>query len=193
MAWPTSVTINNASLESVTPTVRTRSLSGIETRSQLAQQYFVISANFSGMTREQSQALFAFFMSNGGSLNSFALPLPSNLGDNSEGFTGSLSVTSNTDAGETSLSVTKVGTGAVFKAGDLFTFSNHSKVYMVTQDFTSGTLNFFPALSTAVFAGNDIAVNDVEMTVRLTNDNIVQTIQLNNYRNYSIDFREVIE
>jgi len=66
-------------------------------------------------------------------------------------YTGSVFVTSNTGTGATTIPVTfATGTGKIAK-GEFIQFSNHDKVYLVTEDrINSGNLSIFPELRSHV-------------------------------------------
>jgi hypothetical protein len=83
-------------------------------------------------------------------------------------------------------------TGAL-KAGDVFKFANHSKVYMATADRSgTGSLSFQPALVSAVSDNEAIAHNDVQFTVRLANDVQEYSISTGLHYGYEVDFIEAI-
>lgn len=67
------------------------------------------------------------------------------------------------------------GAGIQIKAGDIFKFSNHSKVYRATDDCTTaangtGVLKFIPNLVRDVPSGSSIQLRDVPFTVRQKGD-----------------------
>ena len=66
------------------------------------------------------------------------------------------------------------GTGTL-KTGDLIKFSNHDKVYMLTEDVnldgsTIDTLPIFPTLRTATTSSTTVQYNSVPFKVFLTSD-----------------------
>ena len=66
------------------------------------------------------------------------------------------------------------GATKYLKPGDLIRFSGHTKVYMITADATSDsaghvTLNFQPALISAVSINDTVTTNDVPIRVHLAN------------------------
>ena len=69
----------------------------------------------------------------------------------------------------------KGATQGCLLAGDFIRFSNHSKVYQVSEDVDSsasgaGTILIYPALIETVEADTDILVNNVDFTLALDND-----------------------
>lgn len=198
MAFPSSVKFTDASLSSITPTVKTRSLSGIETRTSVASQKFQVNGSFSNLTGDDARALYAFLIS--GSITAFDLPLPDPLGNTTGTNYGNWAVVSNAAAGNTTVSIqsSTINSGTIGKAGDLIRFdSTHDKVYMLTQDLIvssfAGTINLFPALTTAVTTSDNVTYRDVNMKVRLANDQIGEAISTGQFSSFDILFDEVVE
>ena len=86
-------------------------------------------------------------------------------------------------------------TSDILKAGDYFRFSGQDKVYMCVEDLDSdgsgeGTLTFEPPLRSDV--ANDIALvyDNVDFTVRLSNDIQEYSIVTNDLYKYQIDLIE---
>jgi len=87
-------------------------------------------------------------------------------------------------------------TNNILKAGDFIKFSGHSKIYMVTSDVNSdgsgdATLNFSPALSTAVANNETITINNVPFVVAFNTDLTSYNIGLSDFCSYSIELIEV--
>tara|TARA_B110000971_G_C20005412_1_gene498876 strand:- start:1103 stop:1699 length:597 start_codon:yes stop_codon:yes gene_type:complete len=198
MAYPSTVKMSQATLTSITPTLKTKSISGIETRASVGSQYFQVNGSFNNITDDESRALYAFLIS--GSITAFDLPLPNPIGNTSGTDYGTFNVTSGVAAGNTSLTVDtpSYASGTLAKAGDLISFSStHDKVYMLTADFTvsaySGTMNIFPALTSAITTADDVVYRSVEMKVRIANDEMAESITTGQFSSFSLLFEEVIE
>ena len=198
MAFPSTVEFSNATLTSVTPTIKNRSLSGIETRTSIASQRFQINGSFSNLQGDQGRDLFAFLIS--GSITAFDLPLPNPLGNQSGTNYGNWAVVANSAAGNTTVSMqsSTIETGTIGKIGDLIRFdSTHDKVYMLTQDLNvssfAGTIHLYPALTTGVTTSDNVTYRDVNMKVRLANDQIAEAISTGQFSNFDILFDEVVE
>lgn len=198
MAFPSSVKFANATLTSNTPTLRTKSISGVETRTSVGTQYFQIQGSFVNLEQADLRLLSAFLVD--GSVNSFELPLPQELGNVGGTDYGTLNINANATAGSTSVTIQSpdFSTGTIIKAGQLVRFSStHDKVYMVTSDLVlssnTGTLNIFPALTTAVTTADDLNYRSIKMKVRLANDNMAAAISTAQLSTFDILFEEVIE
>jgi len=111
--------------------------------------------------------------------------------------TSSTSPVISLSAGSTAVGVTIDGTGTL-KKGDLIKFSNHNKVYMVTEDvnFDGSTLTripFYPSLTTALTGGGQtITYTNVPFTVYLDNDQIKFITQADGTYKYEITVNEEI-
>jgi len=199
MAFPSNLKFTNASLTSITPTLKTRSLSGIETRSSVASQRFQLQGSFNNLTdSDDARALFAFLIS--GSITAIEVPLPNPIGNRGGTNYGTFNVTGNVSAGNTSLTVgtPAFSSGILAKAGDIIRFSStHDKLYMLTSDFTvtsnSGTMNIFPALTTAITTADDVNYRNVDMKCRLANDEVAEAINTGRFSSYNVLFDEVVE
>lgn len=194
MAFP-NIPFSNITLNSNTPTVVTKSLSGREQRTQVAGQYFTIVGNFSNLSESDRKTLLGFMASVKGNYTTFTITLPSPLGTSSAGYSGTItSVTAS--AGATTFSGT-VGTSgaAIFKAGDLIKFSSHDKVYMVTADATAVgttvTASIYPALRSALSSAT-VTHTSVPITVRLNSDIHGFSMDPTFYANFDLEFVEVL-
>jgi len=87
--------------------------------------------------------------------------------------TSNIAVGSNVSAGATAIPVSN-NNGTVYK-GEFIKFSNHTKVYVVTQDLVgNGTLNIFPNLVSPVVTSNTVNYgNNVKMKVRYDIDTAI--------------------
>ena len=84
-------------------------------------------------------------------------------------------------------------------AGDLITFSNQKKIYMVTNTVPVGslsatTVNIFPPLLTALTTSPQTTVNvtNISAQVKSTNDVVEYSIGTENYYVFEQNFREVL-
>jgi hypothetical protein len=99
-----------------------------------------------------------------------------------------------TSAGSSSVGVSG-GTGTL-KKGDLIKFSNHNKVYMLTEDVdldgsTVDQVSFYPPLVESVTGGaTTITYNSVPFTVFFNNDQISYELLTDGLYRYEIDVRE---
>ena len=88
--------------------------------------------------------------------------------------------------------ITMDGISGTVKAGDFIKFANHTKVYMVVSDFSSGTMTIEPALHESVADNETVTFNSVPFTMRVARD--VQQFKLSGYEQYDlqVDFVEAI-
>jgi hypothetical protein len=87
-------------------------------------------------------------------------------------------------------------TGA-FKAGDFVKFSNHNKMYQLTEDATvdvlgRATLNIWPGLYTAVATTDDLLYWDVPFTVFNTEAVQEYTLNVGDVANLTLKLHEAI-
>jgi hypothetical protein len=198
MAFPTDIRIAQLTKSLITPTQILKSISGQEERSQIAASYYQLETTFNNLTSAERKKLLAFIASVGVALDSFEIVLPDTISDTETSFSGTITINDEVGTVANSVDVTANTTNAtVLQAGDYFKFPNHSKVYMVTQDVDVdgsgvGTLNYFPYTRTTVSNGSSLTFNDVPMTVRLANPNVVSNIQVNEFSTFTILLNEVI-
>lgn len=195
MAFP-SIAPNRVEFTSNTPMIVTRALNGREERLSTQIPYFNLSATFDNVSATERRQIVGHHASVGGSLTSFAIELPEDIKDNSAGYTGTIAANGTYSAGDSSITVTTSGNGAVLKAGDLITFAGHNKVYQVKADVTatalSATVTIFPALLSAVSDTASITHTDVNATVRYSSDSLGYILDPNLFGSFTIDFREEI-
>ena len=190
-AFP-SITPSSISLVSVHPTRIATTLNGIEQRASGTGQYYRITAEYSNLTQAQVRQIMAHMAGESGPLNSFTFQLPTYLGTIT-GSGASMGTVGTTAIGSSSVSLT-VGSGSspYFKAGDLFKFANHTKVYQATADSTTTSLVFKPPVRAAVPTSTAITTTSLSMTVRYATDNQEFSINTDLFSSFSIEFIEVL-
>lgn len=147
----------------------------------------------------------SFFLSTVGKVSDILLPTINDAAGTISGTPkvvnqSSSSPTYSTDVGSTTIGV-QDGSGTLL-TGDLISFSNHKKVYMVTSDCNLGdssinTLSFTPGLVRSVAPADGstlVTVNYDNVGIQAIAENDVQTINYgtDGYASYSQDFREVL-
>ena len=190
-AFP-SITPNSVTLTSVNPTRITTTLNGIEQRASGTGQYYKVTADFANLTQAQVRQIMGHMAAHSGPLDSFTFQLPSYL-VTITGSGASMGTSGSTPIGNSSTTL-NVGSGSTpyFKAGDLFKFANHDKIYQATADATTTTLYFKPPVRTTVPTSNAITTTGLSMTVRYATDNQEFSIGTDQYSNFSIEFIEVL-
>jgi len=194
--FPTSPAPKDASIGSVQNTIVSVTTSGrVQTR-QIDGQKFSITLDYPPMSRSNFAPIKAFIMKQRARLNTFTV-IPPTISNAQGSATGTISVNGALTAGTTTASIDgmTVSTSGILKAGDYFRFTGQEKVYMVVEDLDSdgygeGTLTFEPPLRSDV--ANDVALvyDNVDFTVRLSNDIQEYSIVTNDLYKYQIDLIE---
>lgn len=171
--FPTDPSPATASLDGKQIVTADKAWSGQGQARIVGGHLWTIAMAWSLMRRDMLAPIFAFANKQRGRHGSFEIVLPNYAAPVGTG-AGS-PVAGSASAGATSISSSGwTGVGDYLKAGDIFKFSNHSKVYMSTKDVNSGStsIDFIPELTTAV-SGGAITVNNVPFTMSL-DDDIIQ-------------------
>ena len=198
----------------------------VETRSRGIQRWEV-TLDFPPMNREDAMKVYSFIINQQGSFDTFKFIFPNSFNrDGTVDKRRSLSTTAGSQVTDkdqppqvvdSRASVSRsIGVGnfnvgsAVLKAGDLFKFDSHDKIYMVTQDLDTtannngtGTLRFTPPLlqkgasgtddgnTNDTFIGGDkIIFTDFEMSSSLLEDEFEFPIDENVFYKLSMRFGE---
>jgi hypothetical protein len=194
--FPTSPAPKDASIGSVQNTIVSVTTSGrVQTR-QIDGQKFSITLDYPPMSRSNFAPIKAFIMKQRARLNTFTVIPP--VVSNAQGVaTGTISVNGAISSGATTCAIDGMATSTndILKAGDYFRFTGQDKVYMAVEDLDSdgtgeGTLTFEPPLRSDV--ANDVALvyDNVDFTVRLSNDIQEYSIVTNDLYKYQIDLIE---
>jgi hypothetical protein len=191
-----SVDFTDCSVSSNTPTLVTKSINGVEERATIAGQYWTVGATFRNLSDSERRQLIGFIMKSRGPYSTFDLTLPTTLDDSTGNYTGTITVATAT-AGNLSFTATVSASNTlILKAGDFIKFSNHNKVYMVTDDATSVgtnlTVSLYPAIRTSATSSHTVTHKNVPMTVRFATDNIPFSLDQKLFSSVDIDFIEVL-
>jgi len=194
--FPTSPVAKDAQVGSQQNTIVTVTTSGrVQTR-QIDGQKFTITLDYPPMTRANFAPIKAFIMKQRARLNTFTVIPP--VVSNAQGVaSGTISVNGAITSGATTCTIDGMttSTNGILKAGDYFRFTGQDKVYMAVEDLNAdgsdeGTLTFEPPLRSNV--ANDVALvyDNVDFTVRLSNDIQEYSIVTNDLYKYQIDLVE---
>jgi len=194
--FPISPVAKGAKVGSQQNTIVSVTTSGrVQTR-QIDGQKFTITLDYAPMSRSNFAPIKAFIMKQRAKLNTFTVIPP--IVSNAQGVaSGTISVDGAISAGATTCTIDGMATSTsdILKAGDYFRFTGQDKVYMAVADLDAdgtgeGTLTFEPPLRSDV--ANDIALvyDNVDFTVRLSNDIQEYSIVTNDLYKYQIDLIE---
>jgi hypothetical protein len=196
----TPVGFSAVNFQVVSPTITTESFSGKVRRVGQGHQYYTFGVSFPPMTSYQFGPVAAFIARQFGQVDSWTVVLPElsyNTGQNA-GSIGSPGSSAALSVGAKTMTVTGMTPNRtqVLRAGDFFTFNNHTKVYMAVDDLNSnssgqGALNFAGGLVAAVPQGIGLTTNAVRFTVILDGDVQEYTVGSGGMTNFSFKVREV--
>ena len=181
----------------------TVSVSGKTQRIKTGPQFFSFKLKSPRMTRAQVDADFSFIAAQDGQVESFTI-VPPVISSTKGTASGTLTVVNATSsspvlslaAGSKNVGISG-GTGTL-KKGDLIKFSNHDKVYMLTEDVnldgsTVDQLSFYPPLTTALTGGGQtITYNSVPFKVYLNSDTATFSTSTDGLHQYEISVNEEI-
>lgn len=179
------------------------SVSGKTQRIKTGQQFFTFKLKSPKMTRLQVDADFSFIAAQDGQVESFTI-VPPVISSTKGTASGTVTVVNATSlapvlslaAGSKNIGISG-GTGTL-KKGDLIKFSNHDKVYMLTEDVnldgsTVDQLSFYPPLTTALTGGGQtITYNSVPFKVYLNSDTATFSTSADGLHQYEISVNEEI-
>ena len=178
------------------------SVSGKTQRIKLGAQYWTFKLKSPPLNRTDFNALYSFIVQQDGQYESFVV-VPPVISSTTGTMSGTVTCSENTNsttgpaAGSKKIAVVDDGTpSGTLKKGDLIKFSNHDKVYMITEDFvlnqdsTLASLSFYPPLATAVTGSTTIQYNSVPFTVFFDRDDQKYTLQADGFYRYELSVRE---
>lgn len=191
--YPTTPEFRSIGFSSEQKTITSTTDSGKMFSVQIDGQRFKFSAAYPPMTRAEFAPVIAFIMKQRSQKETFQIALP-DLQNAKGDVSGTVSVNGSHSAGDTTIDVD--GMTGTLKAGDFVKFAGHSKVYMVVSDATASagaaTLTIEPPLRNALANDEGVNYDDVQFTVRLTNDvQQFNTDDLDLYK-YEVDFIEAL-
>jgi hypothetical protein len=192
-------------LQSNTNSRLTQSVSGQTQRLKSGAQYWSFKLKSPPLSRSDFNAIFSFIVQQDGQVEAFSV-VPPVISSTTGTMTGTVTVADvntadplmSTSAGSTSVGVVEDSTAnGTLKKGDMIKFSNHNKVYMITEDFTLSNdssvqpLKFYPPLVESVVGGTTtITYNSVPFRVFFEKDQVGYTFQTDGYYRYEISVRE---
>jgi hypothetical protein len=201
--FPISAGFQTLDFQSNTNSRVTRSVSGKTQRIKTGAQYWSFKLKSPAMTRAQLMADYSFIVSQDGQVGSFTI-VPPEVASTRGTASGTITVANVTSespvislaAGSSAVGVTG-GTGTL-KKGDLIKFSNHDKVYMITEDVnldgsTVDQIQFYPPVTTALTGGGQtITYTNVPIKVYFDRDEQKYITQADGTFQYEIVMNEEI-
>ena len=190
--YPTTPEFRSMNFSSEQKTLTSTTDSGKMFSVQVDGQRFKFSASYPPMSRTDFAPVLAFIMKQRSRKETFQISLP-DLKNAKGDVSGIVLVNGSHSAGDTTIDID--GMTGTLKAGDLIKFS-HDKVYMVVADATASagatTITIEPPLREALADDSSVTYDNVEFTVRLTNDVQEFNVGMDNYYRYEIDFIEAL-
>jgi len=188
--YPTSPVFNSVNFTSEFFNLSSQTISGRTQVRNIGGQRFTFTAAYPSMTRAEFSPVQGFLMAQRGMAETFTIVLPE-VSSSSGSVVGTILAGAAASIGDTSIALD--GFTGTLKAGDVFKFANHNKVYMATADLAgAGTLSFQPALVASVLDNEILTHDDVPFTVRLNNDVQEYGISTDLTYSYEVDFIEAI-
>lgn len=190
--YPTTPEFSAVGFSSEQATITSTTDSGKMFAVQIDGQRFKFSASYPPMSRSDFAPVLAFIMKQRSQKETFQIALP-DLKNAKGDVSGTVLVNGSHSAGDTTIDID--GMTGTLKAGDLVKFS-HDKVYMVVADATASagatTITIEPPLREALSDNSSVTYDNVQFTVRLTNDVQEFNVGMDNYYRYEIDFIEAL-
>lgn len=181
---------NNVTIKSTAPTITTVAISGQRQAKQVAGQYWEIDAELVPLSRQGFASVMGFLSKQRNALLTFQITIPVlstasgdvvAVGTANPGISDTMLVTSNVSAGGSTVAFDTAYNANLFtgglsassalRAGDFIKFSNHDKVYQITEDVTfnatgGGTMTIFPNLTDGIVGNTtQISYKNVPFTV----------------------------
>jgi len=192
-------------LQSNTKSRLTESVTGQTQRIKSGAQYWSFKLKSPALSRSDFNSIFSFIVQQDGQVEAFSV-VPPVISNTTGTMTGTMTVSSvssadplmSTSAGSSAVGVVEDSTAnGTLKKGDMIKFSNHNKVYMITEDFTLSNdssvqpLKFYPPLVESVTGGaTTITYNSVPFRVFFEKDEVGYTLQADGFYRYEIRVRE---
>lgn len=193
-SFPITAGFETLDWQSNTNTRITTSVSGKTQRVKTGSQFWSFKLKSPSMTRAQLMADYAFIVQQDGQAESFTV-VPPEISSTRGTASGTITINATYAAGQ---SIVK-GNGAsgTLKKGDLIKFSNHDKVYMITEDVdmdasSEDTFNIYPPLTTAVSNSTTVTYNNVPVKVYFDKDEQKYITQADGTFKYEITVNEEI-
>lgn len=179
----------------------TTSVSGKTQRRKIGAQSWSLKLQSPAMEKADFMADFSFLVQQDGQFGSFTI-VPPDIGSSRGTATGTITVVDDSSVdpaynnGKGSKNIGVSGGSGTLKKGDLIKFSNHEKVYMITEDVnldgsSVDVVSFYPPLVEDLGAAT-ITYTNVPIKVYLDTDQIKTITQADGLYKYEIVINEDI-
>lgn len=195
--FPSSPAASDIQVQSIEPTLVSTTISLKRQVRSRGGQRWMLNVSFPPMTRAEFAPIYAFSVKQKGQYETFTYVPPTistTRGSSGEtpvvnGAISAGAVTANVDG-------LTASTSNILRAGDFIKFSDHTKIYMVTDDMSSdgsgdATLNFHPAATEAIPNNATITIASVPFTVSFQDDVREYGTNYTNLYSYEINLIEV--
>lgn len=199
--FPQTPSFNAVNFRINTPTITSETNAGKIRRVGLGHSFYTFEARYPPLTLGQMGQVTGFLATAMGPMYSFEIVLPElSYSKAPDCVQANNVVTTSASMSPGARSVTLSNGGAnktILVAGDFVRFNNHSKIYMVTQDVTTGaggtaTLNFSGAAVTSVSSGTKLWItNGVPFTVILDSPEQNFDVGIGGISTMNLSMREV--
>ena len=151
-----------------------RAVSGKVQRLKVGAQFWSFKLKSPPLEKSAFREIFPFIVKQDGQFGTFTV-VPPVVSSTAGTATGTVTVSDDYAAGV--LTCRSTGGSGTLKKGDLIKFSNHDKVYMLTEDInlnqtdsTEDVINFYPNLVTAISNTTTVTYNSVPFKVYFDED-----------------------
>lgn len=193
-SFPITAGFQTLDFQSNSPTRITTSVSGKTQRVKVGGQFWSFKLKSPAMTRAQLMADYAFIVQQDGQAESFTI-VPPEVASTRGTASGTITINATYAAGQST--VKGNGASGTLKKGDIIKFSNHDKVYMITEDVdmdasSEDTFQIYPPLTTAVTSSTTVTYNNVPIKVYFDKDEQKYITQADGTFQYEIVMNEEI-
>jgi len=147
-----------------------RSVSGKVQRLKVGAQFWSFKLKSPPLAKSAFREIFPFIVKQDGQYGTFTV-VPPEVSSTTGTASGTITSTAAVAAGALTAAVS--GGSGTLKKGDLIKFSNHDKIYMLTENVASAasaTLTFYPNLVTAISNTTTVTYNSVPFKVYFDED-----------------------
>ena len=195
--FPSSPAASDVSVQSIEPTLVSVSISLKRQVRSRGGQRWLLNVSFPPMTRAEFAPNYAFAVKQKGQYETFSY-VPPTISTTRGSTSETITVNGAVSSGATSASIDGLtaSTSNILRSGDFIKFSDHTKVYMVTDDMSSdgsgtATLNFHPAAIQAIADDSTVTTSSVPFTVSFQDDAQEFGTNFTNLYSYEVALIEV--